>query len=301
MSSIGAGKRRCVFPAMANAKRQRPVLIDLTRDGSDDDMDANEATTSHQSAITDGEGKDEQDHVSNDEDMDDNQSSGSVHLVSDIKFVKPPCAYFSPASFTRRSMCVLPTPEEPSSEPDENSPTEEAQGLRAVGEDDAPSEHCFGGSSDMADDDAERRPIEESVKAPGNYQETSGNDSDIPWDVFHSFLTIQRADFNSGKEFLQACEKLRRKVLVTWNLQFTQKFTHTLFINAMRSHDPFLANVLRRVQLAGDLEFHDLKRIIRMDDITEDTVIGHRNWGEWMLAELTSPSKVDEDEDSDSI
>ncbi|KAI0857310.1 hypothetical protein F4860DRAFT_518030 [Xylaria cubensis] len=301
MSYIGPGKRRCAFPAMATAKRRQPVLIDLTRDGSNEDMDANEATTSHQSAIKDGEGKDEQDLISEDEDMDDNQSSGSVHLVSGIKFVKPPCAYFSPASITRRSMCVLPTLEEPFSEPDENSPTEEAQSLRVVGEDDAPSEHYFGGSSDVADDDAERRPIEESVKAPDNYQETSGNDSDIPWDVFHSFLTIQRADFNSGKEFLQACEKLRRKVLVTWNLQFTQKFTHTLFINAMRSHDPFLANVLRRVQLAGDLEFHDLKRIIRMDDITEDTMIGHRNWGEWMHAELASPSKVDEDEDSDSI
>ncbi|TRX88917.1 hypothetical protein FHL15_010145 [Xylaria flabelliformis] len=294
MSSIGPGKRQCVYPAMAIAKRQRPVLIDLTRDGSDDDLDANEAAPSHQSAITDGEGKDEQDLVSEDEEMDDNQSSGSIHLVSDIKFVEPPCAYFSPASITRRNMCVLPTPEEPS-EHNETSPTEEAQSLHAVGEDDAPSEHYFGGSSDIADDDAERRPIEEFVKSPDNYQDTSGNDSDTPWDVFHSFLTIQRADFDSGKEFLQACEKLRQKILVTWNLQFTQKFTHTLFINAMRSHDPFLADVLRRVQLAGDLEFHDLKRIIRMNDVTEDIMIGHQMWGEWMDAGL------DEDEDLDSI
>ncbi|KAI8952200.1 hypothetical protein F4801DRAFT_244288 [Xylaria longipes] len=137
------------------------------------------------------------------------------------------------------------------------------------------------------------------VASPHNHHENLDNDSDAPWEVFHQFLTIQRADFSSGTVFLFACEKLRQKLLHTWNLQFTQKFTHTLFINAMRSFHPFLANVLRRAQLAGHLEFKDLKRIIRMDEISEDAIIGHQTWGKWTAELFPTTSGAYEPEDSE--
>ncbi|KAI0450331.1 hypothetical protein F5B21DRAFT_491269 [Xylaria acuta] len=151
------------------------------------------------------------------------------------------------------------------------------------------------GNSSLSKGSIPSKPAAESssqslfVALPDDHQQDSYNDSDVPWEVVHSFLTIQRVDFDSGRDFLRACEKLRQKVLITWNLRFTQIFTHTLFINAMRSYNPFLANVLRRTQLAGELEFQDLKRIIRKREMTDDTIIGSKTWAEWK-AELLSTS-----------
>ncbi|KAI1736300.1 hypothetical protein F4680DRAFT_469225 [Xylaria scruposa] len=348
MPYIGPGNRRRTYSTMADTG-QRPVLIDLTQDDSDDGMNVDEAVPSRQSLIT-SEGTDEQDFVSEDEDMDDNQSL-SDHIV---RALTPPIMD-SPTLTTYQNKS--PTPEEPSYVPSEDFPTEGAQSLCVAGvpkepldtshdkelrdihhlglrrltkivneitsskEPDVTIKECrdviarhvglegleaFNTLIGLLNDNSSS--FGTSGGSPStspffasehNHQETSGDDSDVPWEVFHSFLTIQRADFNSGKEFLQACEKLRRKVLITWNLQLTQKFTHTLFINAMRSYNPFLANVLRRVQLAGELEFHDLKRIIRMGEITDDTIIGHKTWGEWK-AEQASPSQVGEHDDSDT-
>ncbi|KAI0545858.1 hypothetical protein F4679DRAFT_588049 [Xylaria curta] len=328
---------------MATAE-QRPDLIDLTQDNSDDGMNVDEAVPSHQSTIT-NEGTDEQDPVSEDEDINDNQPSFDRGVRAPI----PPTAASSFLA-TCPSKAVF-------SMPSEISEAEEAQSLHAAGglREQLDANHnikpkdirhlglrrlvklmddiiagtqpyvtvqvcrdmvlrivglegqdAFNTLIGLLNDDScsfIETPCGSSSTSPfvasqHKHQETSDNDSDVPWEVFHSFLTTRRADFNSGKEFLQACEKLRRKVLTTWNLQLTQKFTHTLFINAMHSYNPFLADVLRREQLAGKLEFHDLKRIIRMEEIPDDTIIGRRTWGRWKL-ELASPSKAGECEDAD--
>ncbi|KAI0439961.1 hypothetical protein F4803DRAFT_529105 [Xylaria telfairii] len=133
--------------------------------------------------------------------------------------------------------------------------------------------------------------------SPHDRQESLTNDPDDPFEVFRSFLTIQRTDFVSGKDFLRACEKLRVKLIDKWNLRLTQSFTHTLFINAMRSHDPFLAEVLRRVEFTRRLEFQDLKHIIRKSEMTDDTRVGNRSWGEWK-AELSYMLEEYKGEDS---
>jgi hypothetical protein len=53
-------------------------------------------------------------------------------------------------------------------------------------------------------------------------------------------------------------------------------------IRAMRSYDPFLADVLRHAHLKGKLEFQEVKNIIaHKKPMTEDMIIGSKTWLQW--------------------
>ncbi|KAI0468957.1 hypothetical protein F4859DRAFT_192432 [Xylaria cf. heliscus] len=349
MSSVNSGNRRSIYGAMAAAK-QLPVIIDLTQDDSEDDMDIQEAPVEQYCTIPNGRAEG-QDLASDNQPVASGKSHhgrvGSPSRATQYEPVSPlpqqsasgaSWSSFAPVTYKHRQApkyrikhykppvmpwsCLMPLPfqaphapaqnqrESPTLEEShlvalENSPKQATQEFRVAGEDGLPAESNDMLKSTTATDasgenleSAKSSFIGQSVALSQNRQENLDNGSDIPWEVFHRFMTIQRADFDSGKDFLRACEKLRKQVLITWNLKFTKKFTHTFFINAMRSHDPLLANVLRHAERVGELEFHDLKRIIRKAEMTDDTIIGHQTWGEWK-AQLLSTSGTAKGEDSD--
>lgn len=89
---------------------------------------------------------------------------------------------------------------------------------------------CSSGLSNQTKQVTESSSTNPILAPPHNHQENSTNGSDGPWEVFHSFLTIQRTDFASGKDFLRACEKLRVELIAMWNLRFTQKFIREFYL-----------------------------------------------------------------------
>ncbi|KAJ2991174.1 hypothetical protein NUW58_g2613 [Xylaria curta] len=128
---------------------------------------------------------------------------------------------------------------------------------------------------------------------PWGHQKVPGDKIDDPWDALNTFLTIDRACFSSGKDFLRECETLRLKILAGWKLQFTKKFTNCHLIKAMRSYDPSLASVLRAVQLEDQLGFAELKKIILESDVTDDIMVGSKTWGQWKAENSSGTSSSD--------
>ncbi|KAH9895511.1 hypothetical protein F4778DRAFT_783868 [Xylariomycetidae sp. FL2044] len=157
-----------------------------------------------------------------------------------------------------------------------------------------------------------RQPDKQSKPKKRKYDELEADDPRLPpfkksWGSLWEFFTIKRKDFDSGSEFLSACEALRLKCNKHWNMKLAPKLTMVHLIRAMRSHNILLASVLRKAYMHGSLHLPGLCEIIAHDDRLSDwhqtdhksMMVGHLTWGQWMDLYLEGSRDGDDNDDHD--
>ncbi|KAI0192820.1 hypothetical protein F4808DRAFT_464946 [Astrocystis sublimbata] len=146
-----------------------------------------------------------------------------------------------------------------------------------------------------------KAPAKAPPSAPSKPRDTSYDHLNA-WQVFDELVGINRCDFASGTDFLQACQKIRRRVRSEWNLQLDEQFVQVLFINALRTWEPVVAEALRCANREGSLEFRKLVRLIRDDEWLDHTMIGDRTFGAWaarLLEERGEKAEEEEEEEEE--
>ncbi|KAI0161985.1 hypothetical protein GGR57DRAFT_452799 [Xylariaceae sp. FL1272] len=116
-------------------------------------------------------------------------------------------------------------------------------------------------------------------------------------DALNKFLTIQRADFSTGKEFLRECQRLREQCAEHWKLRFTKSLLTCHLIRALETHKPIEAKLLRWRYLSGDIEFQDLKQYIAAPDLVWDKIPKKSRATESVPDRDESDEKLDKDLD----